>query len=398
MQKKKIVIVGPVYPYRGGNSIFIAHLNEKLSPEFDVILLNYSLLYPSFLFPGTTQFDKSSVTLKPAQSERIVSSISPLSWWKTAKRIKEINPDLIVFDWWHPFFSFCHFSISFLLGKKFQKKILFITENFISHEGHFIDRLLTKIGLANASAFLSLSEKVEKDLTDISNDRKIYRSELPVYDCYDMSTVENDSYKTALPLGTIPIAIRTGMKDFAFPKKDFVLLFFGYIRKYKGLDILLHAMPLLLKEIPNIKLLVVGESYEEFSFYENLVSELRLTNFVKMENRFVANEEVGKYYSASDLVVLPYRSATQSGILNVAYGFTKPVLVTNVGGLAEFVDDKKTGIIVAPESPEAIANGIIEFYALQKTVNFSKNIGERISQNQFSSIAQLFHKIITDTL
>lgn len=389
MQKKKIAIVGPAYPYRGGNSLFIAHLNDKLSKQFDVTIVNYSLLYPSFLFPGTSQFDKSNVTLKAAISERIVNSISPLSWLKTAKRIKEINPDLVVFDWWHPFFSFCHFSISFLLGKKFQKKILFITENFISHEGHFIDRLLTKIGLANASSFLSLSEKVEKDLVDISHNRKLYRSELPVYDCYDLTTNENKQHNSAL----LP-----DRKYFAFSEDDFVLLFFGYIRKYKGLDILLNAIPLLIKEIPNIKLLVVGESYDEFSFYENLVSELDLTNYVKMENRFVANEEVGKYYSVSDLVVLPYRSATQSGILNVAYGFNKPVLVTNVGGLAEFVDAKKTGIIVEPESPEAIANGIIEFYSLRKTVNFGKNIGERISQNQFASIAQLFDKIITDSL
>jgi glycosyltransferase involved in cell wall biosynthesis len=389
MQKKKIAIVGPAYPYRGGNSLFIAHLYEKLSKQFDVTILNYTLLYPSFLFPGTTQFDRSSVTLKPARSERIINSISPLSWLKTAKRIKEINPDLVVFDWWHPFFSFCHFSISSFLGKKYQKKILFITENFISHEGHIIDRLLTKIGLIKASAFLSLSEKVEKDLANISHNRKTYRSELPIYDCYDLPDTQtnfldkkNNSHK----------------RDFAFSDDDFVLLFFGYIRKYKGLDILLHAMPVLLKEIPNIKLLVVGESYEEFSFYENLVSELHLTNYVNMENRFVANEEVSKYYSVADLVILPYRSATQSGILNVAYGFNKPVLVTNVGGLAEFVDDKKTGIIVEPESPEAITNGIKEFYSLRKTVNFSKNVGDRISQNQFSSIAQLFDKIITDTL
>ncbi|MCK9426243.1 MAG: glycosyltransferase [Ignavibacteriaceae bacterium] len=389
MQKKKIAIVGPAYPYRGGNSLFIAHLYEKLSKQFDVTILNYTLLYPSFLFPGTTQFDQSSVTLKPAQSERIINSISPLSWLKTAKRIKEINPDLVVFDWWHPFFSFCHFSISSFLGKKYQKKILFITENFISHEGHIIDRLLTKIGLINASAFLSLSEKVEKDLANISRNRKTYRSELPIYDCYNLpDTQTNLSDKKN----------KSHKRDFAFSDDDFVLLFFGYIRKYKGLDILLHAMPVLLKEIPNIKLLVVGESYEEFSFYENLVSKLHLTNYVKMENRFVANEEVSKYYSVADLVILPYRSATQSGILNVAYGFSKPVLVTNVGGLAEFVDDKKTGIIVEPESPEAIVNGIKEFYFLRKTVNFSKNVGDRISQNQFSSIAQLFDKIITDTL
>lgn len=389
MQKKKIVIVGPAYPYRGGNSLFIGHLNDKLSTQFEVTILNYTLLYPSLLFPGTTQFDKSSVSLKSTKTERIVNSISPFSWFKTAKRIKELSPDLVVFDWWHPFFSFCHYSISFLLGKKFESKILFITENFISHEGHFIDRMLTKIGLTNASSFLSLSEKVEKDLASISKKRKIYRSELPVYDCYDISERENKSFKSDT---------RSLKKDFGFAEDDFVLLFFGYIRKYKGLDLLLHAMPQLIKDIPNVKLLVVGESYEDFSFYENIVNELQISKHVKMENRFVANEEVGKYYSSSDLVVLPYRSATQSGILNVAYGFLKPVLVADVGGLAEFVDDKKTGIIVKPESPQAICDGVLEYFSLQKSVNFSKNISERISQNQFSFVAQLFDKIIMDTL
>lgn len=386
--KKKIVIVGPAYPYRGGNSLFIGHLNDKLSSKFDVTILNYTLLYPSLLFPGTTQFDKSNVTLKPAKTERIVNSISLFSWFKTAKRINELKPDLVVFDWWHPFFSLCHFSISFLLNRQYKSKILFITENFISHEGHFVDRLLTKIGLTNASAFLSLSEKVEKDLTAISKIRKIYRSELPVYDCYDLNENVGTSVESVSTISKI---------DFGFAKDDFVLLFFGYIRKYKGLDLLLHAMPKLIKENPNIKLLVVGESYEDFSFYNNIVTELNISNNVKMENRFVANEEVGKYYSASDLVILPYRSATQSGILNVAYGFLKPVLVTDVGGLAEFVDNKQTGLIVEPESPSAISDGVLEFYSLRETVNFSENIRTKISQNKFSSIAQLFDQIISDT-
>jgi len=380
MQKKKIVIVGPAYPYRGGNSLFIAHLYDKLSKEFEVTILNYKLLYPSFLFPGSTQFDKSNVTFNPIKSVRIVNSISPISWLKTAGRIKTIQPDLVVFDWWHPFFSFCHFSISALLGKAYRNKILFITENFISHEGHFVDRMLTRFGLCYASSFLALSEKVEKDLSAVATNRKIYRSELPVYDCYNLPADEN----------------KLSRKTFGLNEDDFVLLFFGYIRKYKGLDLLINALPLVIKEIPNVKLLIVGESYEDFSFYQKLVSELKVTNYVLMENRFVANEEVAKYYSAGDLVVLPYRSATQSGILNVAYGFYKPVLVTNVGGLAEFVSENETGIVVEPESPEAIANGILKFYSLQKSVNFRKYISERVTQNQFSFIAQLFGKIISD--
>jgi len=380
MKKKKIVIVGPAYPYRGGNALFISHLYDQLIKHFDVTVLNYSLLYPSFLFPGTTQFDKSNNTLSSVKSERIVNSISPLSWFKTANRIKQVNPDLVVFDWWHPFFSFCHYSISNILKKHFGKKILFITENVISHESHFIDKILTRLGLSNASSFLALSKKVEEDLSGISHSRKVYRSELPVYDCYDIDESSKEREITHR----------------FFQASDFVLLFFGYIRKYKGLDLLLEAMPLIAKSIPNAKLLVVGESYDDFSIYEKMVEEMGIRDSVKLENRFVANEEVGNYYSQCDLVVLPYRSATQSGILNVAYGFLKPVLATNVGGLAEFIDEEQTGIVVNPNSPEAIAEGVSRFFQLRNETDFKKNIANKISKNQFSDIAELFSKIISE--
>src|ERR1017187_10155082 len=178
--KKKIIIIGPAYPYRGGNSLFISYVCESLKQIFEVKILNYKLLYPSILFPGTTQYDESNVPIKKAENERIINSINPFTWIKTAIKIRLEKPDLIVFDWWHPFFSFCHFTISFLIKKGYKNKILFITENFVSHEGHLIDKLLTRIGLKNASAFLALSDKVEKDLRSSGYQKMIYRSELPI--------------------------------------------------------------------------------------------------------------------------------------------------------------------------------------------------------------------------
>lgn len=380
--KKKISIVGPCYPYRGGNALFVTYLYQALKQEFDIQVLNYSLLYPDFLFPGTTQLDRSLQPIHPVPNERTVNSINPFSWFQSAKRIKQFDPDLIVFDWWNPFFGPAHFGISWLLKKRFTKKILFITENVISHEGRWVDRLLTKIGLRYASVFMTLSDNVARDLGFFKNRRPIYRSELPIYDCYE------DLNKPD------PLSER---KTLGFSSEDRVVLFFGYVRPYKGLDILLRAFPDVIKDIPNAKLLIVGEFYDNPEAYLSLIGALHLQPYVKMINRFVPNEEVGKYYSASDVVVLPYRTGTQSGILNVAYGFEKPVIVTRVGGLAESVDDAHTGFIVEPESSDALADAIKKFFEVREKINFTDNIRRKVKTNQFVNVAGLFSTIIQET-
>jgi len=312
----------------------------------------------------------------------LVNSVSPISWFKVADRIIKENPDLVVFDWWHPFFAFCHFTISELIKKKFKNKILFITENFISHEGNFIDKRLTDIGLKNASSFMVLSGIVEKEVKLIANGRKVYKSELPIYDCY-----ETDETISVLNL----------RKEFGFSEQDKVLLFFGYVRKYKGLDLLIDAFPKIKTSIPNAKLLIVGEFYDSPEVYTDKIKKLGIEKDTVIVNKFVPNEDVGKYYKVCDLVMLPYRSATQSGILNVAYGFSKPAIVTNVGGLSEFVEDKKTGIIINPDLPEEIANGVMEYFRLEDQVDFEKNIKELVNKNKFRNLAALFNQIIVDT-
>ena len=379
---KKIAIIGPNYPYRGGNSLFIGHLCIALQEKFELLIINYSLLYPEILFPGKTQFDKSNEVMdgiRQLKTHRILNSINPISWYNTAKKIKEFNPDLVVVDWWQPFFGPCHFGVLSLLGSNYKDRILFITENVISHESRFIDKILTKIGLAKASKFLVLSNKVQDDIKSLFPTKSIFKSELPIYDCYDNNKSLNKS------------ELRS---KFGFNNSDKVLLFFGYIRHYKGLDILIESLKILRSEDKSYKLLVAGESYENEKIYLDLISEYKLESAVHMENKFISNEDVGVYFYASDVAVLPYRSATQSGILNMAYGFNKPVVITNVGGLAEFVVEDQTGVIVNESSPDSIANGIKKFFQLNQTIDFHKNIEVYISGNSFSKIVEVFEEIL----
>ena len=380
--KKIIILIGPAYPYRGGNALFITHTFESLKKDFNVKIFNYKLLYPSFLFPGTTQFDKSKEQVFQVPSERIINSINPFNWIKTASLLKKENADLIVFDWWHPFFGFCHGIICFFIRKKYRNKILFITENVVSHEANFIDKFLTRMGLYFASKFLVLSGIVEKEVKQYSKGKKIYRSELPVYDCYKPNE-KVDLTKIKVDLG--------------FEKNSLVLLFFGYVRKYKGLDILIEAFPKILSINSSARLLIVGEFYDDTKPYFELIKKLGIADKVKAINQFVPNEEVAKYYQAADVVILPYRSATQSGILNVAYGFYKPVIVTNVGGLAEFVDEGKTGFVVKPDSPEAIAEGVNRFLNSKGKTDFAAYIQERTRKNSFNNLPKVFEEILNES-
>jgi D-inositol-3-phosphate glycosyltransferase len=380
--KKKIILIGPAHPYRGGNALFVTHTFESLKNHFEVKIYNYKLLYPSFLFPGTTQFDKSKEQVFNIPNERIVNSINPFNWFTVAKQLKKENADLVVFDWWHPFFGFCHGVISFLIRNKYKNKILFITENVVSHEANAIDKFLTKIGLSSASKFLALSGIVEKEVQQFSKGKKIYRSELPVYDCYKTVPKEN---------------IQKLREKLGFEKDSIVLLFFGYVRKYKGLDILIEAFPKITANNPKAKLLIVGEFYDDPKSYLDLIRKLQIEDKVKVINQFVPNEEVAKYYQAADVVILPYRSATQSGILNVAYGFYKPVIVTDVGGLAEFVDEGKTGFVVQPNSPDVIVEGVQKFFKVNGKVDFASHIEMRNRKNSFNNLPEVFEKILDES-
>jgi glycosyltransferase involved in cell wall biosynthesis len=381
--KKKIIILGPGYPYRNGQSIYLSHLCTQLAQKYNIELINFSMLYPGFLFPGKTQYDESSSKKLTFPNNRMINSLNPLSWFKTAQYINKQNPDIIAIDWWHPFFGICMRGITLLLNRRNKKKIIFITENVISHEANAVDKLLTKIGLKYASGFLALSESVELFLKTMFK-KKVFRSALPIYDFYKDNhepTVEaRNTYKLKNKLG--------------FGNDDIVLLFFGLVRKYKGLDILIESFGSVAGKYENVKLLVVGEFYEDPAPYYDLIKKLNISDKVHLENRYIPNEEVDSYFKISDCVVLPYRSATQSGILSMAYGFRKPVIVTDVGELGAWVREGATGYVVK-SNKESLEDGIIQFLLEKDTVHYPENI-EKVLQEKdiFQNVDRVFEEMI----
>lgn len=343
----KIIIIGPAHPLRGG----LASFNERLAKEFisqgdDVSIYTFSLQYPSFLFPGTTQY--SSEPAPTGLSIKVcINSINPFNWIAVGKELQKMKPDIIVVRYWLPFMGPSLGTILRSVKKNNHTKIVTIADNIIPHEKRFGDNAFTKYFVKPVDAFITMSEKVLKDLKQFSNKpaRQIIH---PLYDNFGEKIDKADA-----------------RKYLNINADDKIILFFGFIRKYKGLDLLLEAMSLinLKSEIRNLKLLIAGEFYEDRKPYDDLIEKLNIESSLILRTDFIADSEVKYYLSATDFVVQPYRNATQSGVTPLAYHFEKPMLVTNVGGLAALVPDKKAGI-VCESNAESIAAGINELYGL----------------------------------
>jgi glycosyltransferase involved in cell wall biosynthesis len=378
----KIVLIGPAYPIRGGNALFVAHLYESLAATNDVQVISYSRLYPGFLFPGVRQTDISGVALKKHPSTPIIDCLNPFTWLKAARFAASNNPDILVFTWWNPFFGFIVRTIASSFKRRAKKPVVIIAENVISHEARWIDVFLTTIALQTADRFLVLSKVVEEGIKKLYPRIKVFRSSLPIYDCYQ--TPEHLTQRQAQQ--------RLGLSD-----KN-VLLFFGYIRQYKGLMNLIEALPLIREQVANSHLLVVGEFYDNPQPYFDTIKRLGLDNNITIINEYVANEAVHLYFTAANLVVLPYNEATQSGILSIAYGFAKPVIVTDVGGLAELVENGKTGFIVPPHDIPKLADSIIRYFKEHHEQYFSRNIEAKRQDNSFTTIRTVFDEIQMDLI
>jgi glycosyltransferase involved in cell wall biosynthesis len=342
---RRACLVGPAYPYRGG----IAHYNSLLAREFakdhDVLVVNFKRLYPSVLFPGKTQLDESGEPLSVA-SVRVIDSLDPTSYWRAARRIARFDADIVVFQWWHPFFAPAYASIAGLAKRMrpaTRGRIAYLCHNVMPHETSPVDRALIKLGLGRADAFLVQSEEDRSRLLRVVRNAKVAVNPHPIYDVFNRGRYTKERAREELGVS------------------GRVLLFFGYVRPYKGVGVLLDAFAEIVRRMEAV-LFVVGEIYEGRERYAALVKQLGIENRVRMIDRYVANEEVEKYFAAADLVVLPYLSATQSGVVQVAYGFDKPVVVTAVGGLSEAVEDGVTGYVVPPNDPAAVAGAVIRFF------------------------------------
>lgn len=358
-QKNKIVLVGPAYPYRGGQALVEAYMYNALSKlGYSCNTISYELLYPSIFFPGTTQFDESEVIPfeHTSKIKRIINSINPFTWLKAANEIKKLNPDMVIIVWWMPFFGPALSTIARLVKNK-NTKVVFLVENYVSHEKRWFDSFSTKYTLKYADAFICQSKFISEQITADFKDKPIHQTTLSIYDCYDLNKYNKQS-----------------AREFLGIKTENVILFFGLIRAYKGLDKLIVAFKEILKLQPSTTLLIVGECYEDIKKYTDLIDKLELKDNIIMVSHFIPNEKIEPYFKAADLSCLPYNSGTQSGILMMAYGFKIPVVVTDVGGVAELVVEDVTGKVIPDNSLDNLVNGMNYILSKKNTIDYAANI------------------------
>ena len=341
----RVAILGPAWPYRGG----IAAFNERLARQYqaeghEVEIVTFTLQYPSFLFPGTTQF-----STEPAPDglsiSRKINSVNPFSWIRTGCYLRRRRPDLIVSPFWLPFMAPA-FGTILRIARRKGTRLVAVLHNLIPHERRIGDRQFASSFIRSNDAFVTLSRSVLDDIDQFDPQRKRPRtySPHPIYDHYGATLT--------------PVEARRAI---GLREESRYVLFFGFIREYKGLDLLLRAMADERLERMDVRLLVAGEFYGDPKPYHELIGRLDIGNRVALHTEFIPDHEVNRYFCAADIVAQPYKSATQSGVSQIAYHFEKPMLVTIVGGLPEIVPDGKAGFVVEPE-PQAIADALVRFF------------------------------------
>ena len=369
---RTIKIIGPAYPYRGG----IATTNERLAQEFasmgfEVELETFILQYPSFLFPGKTQYNDKKAP-QGLFIKRSINSLNPLNWLKEGRRIRREEPDLVIIRFWMPFFAPCLGTIAGMIRKNKHTIIICLADNIVPHEHRPGDHLLTNYFIQRIDGLIAMSKSVLTDAGSFRKELSLGYCPHPIFDNYGMRlTFETAKLKLKLDLNTR------------------YLLFFGFIRDYKGLDLLIKAFSdERLRKYP-VKLLVAGEYYSSPESYLTLIKECKLEELIELRTNFIPDDEVNLYFSAADMVVQPYKSATQSGVTQIGYHFNKPMLVTNVGGLSEIIPNGVIGYVVEPESG-AIADALVDFYEQERMTDFEANIMEEKKKFSWSNMVQTF--------
>ncbi|MES2332466.1 MAG: glycosyltransferase [Bacteroidota bacterium] len=342
---KTAIIIGPAWPLRGGLASFDERLARQFTEEgYDTTIYTFSLQYPDFLFPGTTQYSTESAP-DDIKIKKCINSINPLNWVSVGNELKKLRPDLIVVRYWLPLMGPCLGTILRRVKKNKFTRVVCIADNVIPHEKRFGDKPFTQYFVKPVDAFITMSEKVRNDLF-LFTSKPAQQVVHPLYDNFGEAVPKEEA-----------------RKKLSLPENEKIILFFGFIRKYKGLDILLEAMNDERIRQSGIKLLIAGEFYEKREEYDLLIEKIGIASELIQRTDFIADSEVRYYLSAADFVIQPYRNATQSGVTPLAYHFEKPMLVTNVGGLPDLVPDGKVGIIAEPD-PVSIATGILKLYEL----------------------------------
>lgn len=376
----KVLIIGTAYPYRGGLAVY----NERLAKAFaengdEVKIETFKLQYPDFLFPGKTQYAEWEYSGNVG-IERTISSINPLNWIKVGRRLRKEKYDIVIIKYWLPFMGPCFGTIARQIRKNGHTKVISILDNVVPHEKRIGDKIFTRWFVKHVDGFVSMSESVQSDLSFFNKEKPRGLCPHPLYDNFGKSLTTEES-----------------LKQLKLDDNYKYILFFGLIRDYKGLDLLLEAFANdILKTLP-VKLIIAGEFYSDSEKYYQMIEKLDLTDRVIVYPKFIPDNEVNLYFGAASLVVQPYKSATQSGVTQIAYHFEKPMVVTNVGGLSEIVPNGKVGYVVDIDTTE-IANAIADFFTNNRAEQFVQGIKEekqKYSWERMINTIQTVYKQIT---
>jgi D-inositol-3-phosphate glycosyltransferase len=362
----RILIVGTAHPYRGG----LASYNERLAQQFagdghNVEIFTFTLQYPGFLFPGKTQYTDGPAP-EGLKITRILNSVNPFNWIKVGLRIKKEAPDIILIKYWHPFMAPCLGTIARIArsNKTRKTRVICIFDNVIPHEKKPGDRILTKYFTGSIDGAIVMSRSVGEDLSTFRVDIPVVYNPHPLYDNYGTPVSREEA------LGRLNLSV-----EYSY------LLFFGFIRAYKGLDLLLEAFADKRLRNRKLKLIVAGEFYESDEPYKEIIKKNDIENDVLLYDHFIKEDEIAAFFSAADLIVQPYKSATQSGVTQIAFHFEKPMLVTDVGGLSEIVPHGKCGYVVKPE-PQPVTDAIIDYFENNRKEQFTAEV--RKEKKKFS--------------
>jgi len=376
---KRIAVIGPVYPYKGGISHYTGLLVRALKASYEVECISYSLQYPKILFKKE-QRDYGNKTFEIKDTHFIINTANPFNWGKAAREIKKLKPDLVIAQWWHPYFAPCYQA----MFRALKGIPVFLTcHNVLPHERFPMDRLLSKGTLKKAAGCIVHSKEDEADLKAMLPSMPYKRNMHPTYNAFKLKGMSREEARAALGIGA----------------NEKVLLFFGLVRKYKGLKYLIEAAPQCAAALDELKICVVGDFGDAKQEYMSLIEGSGARDCFMIRDGYVPDAEVEPYFAAADLCICPYISATQSGIVQIAFGFGVPVVATDVGGLPEAVCDKKTGYIVPPGDSAALSQAVISFFKDDKAAEFKENIKadeKRFSwENMVHTIEELYKEACT---
>lgn len=362
----KIAYLSTFYPYRGGIAQFNANLLRALEEQnHKVTAYTFTRQYPEFLFPGKTQMVTEGDIADPIPSIRVLDSVNPVSWQRTVQTIRKSQPDILLMKYWMSYMAPCLGYVAG--GLKKSSTVLTVVDNAIPHEKKFFDKAFASYFFNRNDKFIAMSESVKNDILSIRQDAQVLVKDHPLYDHFGKMIAKKIAQET--------LGLSTQKKT---------LLFFGFIRDYKGLDLLLEAFKSLNDEF---QLVIAGESYGSFDHYQNIINQHPNKESIHPFVRYIDDNEVPLFFGCADAVVLPYKTATQSGISAIAYHFEIPIIATDVGGLKETISDGNTGIIIPDASASSIVEGIKRFYSLDSS-NWNLNIQELKKELSWSKFAE----------